>query len=246
MTWHDLLFLHWPVSAESLRNVVPSGLEIDTFQGRAYAALVPFRMSGVRLRWLPPIPGTHRFPELNVRTYVTCGGIPGVWFCSLDAASPLAVRVARAWFRLSYFRADMSMRTSDGWFEYASRRGMHDAELRCRYRPRGGVFRAEPGTLEHWMTERYCLFAADSRGRIFRGDIHHHPWPLQLADVEVEANTMTAAAGISLPQAPPLAHFAKRLDVVAWSPQRATTAFNAATTSVPAWPRPWRRGAGTA
>src|ERR1700687_6083754 len=106
-TWRDLLFAHWPVATTSLRPLVPARLRIDTFDGQAWLAVVPFRMSGVRLRGTPAMPWLSAFPELNVRTYVRCGAKPGVWFFSLDAGNPLAVGIARAWFHLPYYRAWM-------------------------------------------------------------------------------------------------------------------------------------------
>jgi uncharacterized protein YqjF (DUF2071 family) len=224
-SWHDLLFAHWAIPAETLRPTLPTALTLDTFEDRAWLGIVPFRMSGVRLRWLPPLPGASAFPELNVRTYVVQDGKPGVYFFSLDAASPLAVAAARAWFHLPYFRARMSCVAEDGGIRYASvrtHRGAPAAELRARYRPLTIAESAAPGTLAHWLTERYCLYSVDGRGRVWRGDIHHAPWPLQRAEAEFESNRMTRLLGLTLSGAP-LLHFARRLDVVAWPPQRVDT-----------------------
>jgi uncharacterized protein len=218
-SWHDLLFAHWPIDSVLLRPLIPSGLEIDTFQRQAWIAVVPFRMSGVRLRWTPAVPWLSAFPELNVRTYVTAGGKPGVWFFSLDAGNPLAVAVARAWFHLPYFRARMSCEDSVGGIRYKSERthrGARVGVLEANYRLGGEISEPQPGTLEHFLTERYCLYAADSAGRIFRGEIHHQPWPLQVAEAEFVRNTMTEAAGFPLSQSRPLLHFARRQDVVVW------------------------------
>lgn len=216
-SWHDLLFAHWPVPCDALRRLVPAALVLDTYDGTAWIGVVPFRMSGIRLRRLPPLPWLSAFPELNVRTYATRGGKPGVFFFSLDAANPLAVAVARRWYHLPYMRARMSATTEADGVRYASRRTHHgapQAELRARYRPMGPVTRAAPGTLEHWLTERYCLYALDRHGTVYRGEIHHEPWPLQAAEAEVEVNTMTRP--LVLPDTQPLLHFARRLDVVVW------------------------------
>jgi len=221
-TWHELLFAHWPVGAAQLRPLIPAGLEVDVFEGKAWLGVVPFRMSGVRLRGTPAVPGLSAFPELNVRTYVVAGGKPGVWFFSLDAANGIAVAVARAWFHLPYFRARMSCTERNGWIEYQSERvhgGAPSAKLRGRYRASGEVFASRRGTLEHFLTERYCLYAQDAKGRLIRGEIHHAPWPLQPAQAEFTANTMAQAAGVTLRPAEPVLHFAKRLDVVVWQPQ---------------------------
>ena len=221
-TWYDLLFAHWPVPVEALRPLIPAGLELDTYEGRAWLAVVPFGMRGIYLRRLPlRTPLYSRFLELNVRTYVTAGGKAGVWFFSLDAANPGAVAVARRWYHLPYYFARMSLRRADGgWIEYASRRvhpGAPGARFAGRYRPVGEPYRAEAGSLEHWLTERHCLYAADRRGRLYRGDIDHAPWPLQPAEAEIRVNTMARPHGIALPDTAPLLHFARRLDVRAWA-----------------------------
>lgn len=219
MTWEHLLFAHWPVPVETLRPLIPRGLEIDRFENEAWLGVVPFRMADTRLRGLPAFPGTAAFPELNVRTYVTLGGKPGVWFFSLDAGSRLAVRTARTFFHLPYFDAHMTVKTADGTISYEStrtHRGAAKAEFRASYRPLDEIRPATAGSIEQWLVERYCLYSADPRGRIWRGEIHHAPWPLQSAEAEIETNTMAAPLGIVLPDPPPLLHFARRLDVVAW------------------------------
>lgn len=218
-TWNDLLFAHWPIAAEALRPLVPTALPLDKFDGQCWVAVTPFHMSGVRPRCIPSIPGTSRFPELNVRTYVTLGGKPGVFFFSLDAASKLAVRAARATYKLPYFFADMRVVEKDGWIQYESHRQRssvsEDAELHIQYRPKEPVRVRAAGTLEHWLTERYCLYTVSER-TVFRAEIHHEPWPLQDAEAQVSTNTMASAAGIVLPQTAPLLHFAKKLEVLIW------------------------------
>ena len=223
MRWEDLLFAHWPVAPAVLRPLLPAGLGLDTFEGRAWLGVVPFRMNAVRGRCLPRLPGATTFPELNVRTYVTAGGRPGVWFFSLDAAHRLAVRVARRTFHLPYFDADMTCRNDGDVVAYAScrtHRGAPPAQFVGRYRPVGPVAPTGPGSLDAFLTERYCLYAASPGGTIRRGEIHHAPWPLQPAEAEFEALDMTAQFGVALPDVPPLLHFARRLDVVAWLPRR--------------------------
>ncbi len=222
-SWHDLLFAHWAVDSEKLRALIPDPLEIDSFDGQAWLAVVPFRMSGVRLRGAPAVPWLSAFPELNVRTYVKYGGKPGVWFFSLDAGNALAVAIARAWFHLPYFRARMSCDGRDGYIYYRSgrtHRRAPSAVLKCRYRPSNEVFYPQPGTLEYFLTERYCLYASGGNGRLICVEIHHPPWPLQLAGAEFTGNSMAGAAGVALPARMPLLHFAKRQDVVIWQPER--------------------------
>jgi uncharacterized protein len=217
-TWADLLFCHWPVAEEQLRPHVPDSLPLDRFDGTPWLSVTPFEVRGTRLRGTLPPPVLSRFPELNVRTYVTLGGRPGIWFFSLDAASMLAVAAARGLYRLPYFRADMAIAHDREWIGYRSnRRDQRGAPARfeARYRPAGGVRHAAPRSLEAWLVERYRLYTVDRDGRIFAGDIHHAPWTLQDADVEIGANTMTQPHGIALAGAP-VAQFARRQDVVFW------------------------------
>jgi hypothetical protein len=176
-------------------------------------------MAGVAPRYIPALPWFSNFPELNLRTYVVRDGKPGVWFFSLDAANPFAVRAARIGFNLPYFDATMSCAVHDETILYSSyrtHRGAPPASFKGAYRPISPPYLSSPGTLEHWLTERYALYAANSKGRLFCGEIHHAPWPLQGAEVTVEKNTMTEQIGMTLPQSEPILHFAKRLDVVAW------------------------------
>lgn len=214
-SWHDLLFAHWAVPVEALRPLVPQALALDLRDGKAWVGVVPFWMSGVRARGTPGIPGLSTFPELNVRTYVTFGSKPGVYFFSLDAASRSAVKTARALYRLPYFHARMDVRTTNDDVEYESSRDGASAEFRARYGPMGPVRIREKGTLEHWLTERYCLYTVH-RGAVYSGEIHHQPWPLQDASAEIELNTVASADGIVLPDSEPLLHFARRLDVILW------------------------------
>ena len=224
--WHDLLFAHWPIPVEQMAPLIPPGLEMDTYAGEAWVAVVPFRMSHVRPRRLPAVPWLSYFPELNVRTYVRVADKPGVFFFSLDAGNPIAVAIARTLFHLPYFRADMSCRHGDDGqtIHYNSRRTHRHAppaRFAARYRPAGPVYHAQPGSLEHWLIERYCLYSVDRRGRIFRGEIHHRPWPLQPAEAEIDVNSVVRAGGLDLPDRRPLLHFARRLQVVAWAVQPA-------------------------
>lgn len=222
MVWEELLFAHWPVRPKMLADLIPAGLDLETFDGDAWLGVVPFRMADVRPRFLPPFPTTANFPELNVRTYVRHGERPGVWFFSLDAASRLSVRGARFAFHLPYFDARMTCARDGEAVRYASERthrGALPAEFRARYAPTGPLEFTRPGTLEHWLTERYCLYAADRRGRLFRADVHHAPWPLQRAEAELETDTMTAQIRVERPGPPALLHFARRLDVAGWLPR---------------------------
>jgi len=222
--WRDLLFAHWPVDAGVVRALLPKSLEVDLFEGRAWVAVIPFRMTGVRVRLTPAMPWLSRFAELNVRTYVKAkadsGAKPGVYFWSLEASNPVAVAAARTLFHLPYMNAAMQCEERLGWIEYASRRthgGEPAAAFRGRYRP-GGV--TEKSELVRWLTERYSLYTTDGGGRLYRGEIHHEPWPLLDAEAQIEENTMAKAAGIELPMRSPLLHFAKELQVAIWPLER--------------------------
>ena len=218
-TWHDLLFAHWAVDPVSLRDRVPAAFPLDTFDGRAWLAVVPFTMTNVAPRGVPPLSCVSAFPELNVRTYVSLGGVGGVYFFSLDAGSPIAVEVARRWFHLPYHTAEMTV-SIGGRVEYRSRRGSDPVvELHARYSPTGPASPPVPGTLEYFLTERYCLYAIDHLRHPYRLEIHHAPWPLQPASAEFPINTMTRPIGIDLIGAP-LLHFSKRQDMVCWLPDR--------------------------
>jgi uncharacterized protein YqjF (DUF2071 family) len=219
MRWEDLAFLHWRYPPEIVRPLVPASLELDLFDGSAWIGVVPFRMSHVGPRGLDSLPGVSRFAELNVRTYARTGDRAGVWFFSLDAESRVAVEGARLLFHLPYFHARMSCREQSGAIVYESerrdRRGKQ-AIFRARYRPSGAIANEQRSALETWLTERYCLFAADPRGRVYMGDVHHRRWPLERGEAEIESSSMIEAAGLPAPQGEPLVHFSRELDVLAW------------------------------
>ena len=222
-TWVDLLFAHWPVPTNALRPKVPAAVPIDTFEGSAWIGITPFEVIGARPRGLPPLPWLSRFPELNVRTYATVDGRPGIWFLSLDAARAAAVLGARRTYRLPYHHARMSVSRHDGTVAYRSESESPQrprAALDATYRPTGPAANPAPGTLEHFLTERYTLYALDARHRLHSADIHHAPWPLQPAAAEFRENTMTAPYGLRLPPVRPLLHFAARQDVVVWPLRR--------------------------
>jgi uncharacterized protein len=212
-TWDDLLFAHWRVAAAALREHVPAGLEVDEHDGSAWLGVTPFAVTGLRARGLLPLPYVSSFLELNVRTYVTRDGKPGIWFFSLDASSQVAVEAARRLYRLPYFRARMAMRRRGDRIFYECGRDDGRA-FSGSYEPVGEPARPGPGSLENFLVERYCLYAED-KGRLFRAEIHHRPWPLQAADAAIELNTMPPD-WVRL-EGEPLLHYSRRQDVVIWS-----------------------------
>jgi len=194
-------------------------LPLDTFEGQCWVGIVPFHMTYVRPRWVPPVTALSSFVELNVRTYVNLRGIPGVYFFSLDASSPVAVAVARAFFHLPYFSAVMSSeRVSDTihYYSHRTHKGAPPAEFQVKFRPIAPIAFAQHGSLEQWLTERYCLYTVVPGKGVYRGDIHHVPWPLQLAELEMKKDTMANSLDIHLPEMPLLLHYSHRQEVLIW------------------------------
>lgn len=227
--WHHLLFLHWEVEPEKLRALLPPGLDLDLYEGKAYVGLTPFTMTGVRPVGVPPVPFVSSFHETNVRTYVHVGGRdPGVWFFSLEAASTLAVVAARTLLGLPYRRARIEMdveRRGPGEapvIRYRLRRRwptLAPAACAVRYAPRGPAVFAPLGSLEYFLAERYVVYSA-VRGRLYRGRVHHAPWPLQGAELFAWDETLLAADGVTRPHTPPLAHYGREARVEVFGPER--------------------------
>ena len=217
--WNDLLFAHWPVARDRLRELVPAYLELDTFNNEAWLSVTPFRLSDLSPRGIPAMPVISSFDEINVRTYVVYKGIPGIYFFSLDANSAMAVGGASTLFHLPYFLADIRVHDDRGRITFRSRRKRGaDAAFEVQYSPAGHAFEPHSGTIEYFLTERYCLYTQDSAANAYRVEIHHAPWRLHLADADIAVNTMADAAGLRLPSMSPLLHYARRQDVVTWSP----------------------------
>jgi uncharacterized protein YqjF (DUF2071 family) len=222
-TWYDLLFAHWALPPDVVRPLVAEPLQLDERDGHAWLGITPFVVGGVRPQGAPPLPWLSRFPELNVRTYVDYRGRPGIYFFSLDAARLAAVVAARRSYRLPYFHAEMSAVREGSSVRYeSSRKGSAGtrALFRGRYAPSGPRLPNVDGTLERWLTERYCLYVVDQRGSVRRGQIHHPPWPLHPARATIEVNTMAAPLGLEL-DSDPLLHYSPRQDVVIWALEQA-------------------------
>jgi uncharacterized protein YqjF (DUF2071 family) len=206
--WGKLLFLHWPIPAEAIRPLIPARLEIDTFENQAWISLAPFTMWGIRPPFFPPLPLMSRSHELNVRTYVYLDGVPGVWFFSLDASSPLVVWGARTAFSLPYFRARMRLEQEGQTIHFHSERKHADtprAEFEAAWTLGGALPPAKVGSLDFFLVERYCLYA-EHRGQLYRARIHHRPWPLRQATVSALHSTMMEAHGLPTPSGAPLLH----------------------------------------
>jgi uncharacterized protein YqjF (DUF2071 family) len=216
--WENLLFLHWPIDPALMRPLIPSALEIDTFEGQAYIGITPFALTGLRLLSLPPVPGFESFLEINVRTYVHYRGIPGVWFFSLDASKLIPAIAARALFALPYFNASMEFNHEANEFRFTSKRVVPpDAHFRARWQT--GMRLREPAleSLAFFLVERYCLFANVGE-QILMTRVYHHPWILEEGIVLEEESTMISALGLPEPTGPALTHFSRSMNVEVWAP----------------------------
>lgn len=217
MSWRNLLFMHWRVDAGIMESLLPPGLQLDTFDGCAWVGLIPFTMDGTRPRGVPAIPGISRFHECNVRTYVLHDGIPGVWFFSLDAASRLAVLGGRGLWKLNYVHASFDVTRTGSTTDYALRRS-DGTTSRMTWTTGDPLPRSESGSLRHFLTERYCLYSARG-GRVWRGVVHHKPWKLREANVEVLEDQLVARAGVEV-RGMPTCMAAEDVDVTAWALKR--------------------------
>jgi uncharacterized protein YqjF (DUF2071 family) len=220
--WHHLLFLHWEIPPEELQSLLPPGLDLDTHEGKAYAGLIPFTITGVRPVLTPPLPWISSFHEVNVRTYVHRNGRdPGVWFFSLDASSSIAVAAARAAYKLPYFNAQIDFTASKDpmpLVDFHSRRedprGTLPANCRARYQPaEGAITHAAPGTLDHFLVERYILYAVDEQHTLHRARVHHQPYPIQQVNVLELDETLIWASKIKRPESAPIRHYAREVNV---------------------------------
>jgi uncharacterized protein YqjF (DUF2071 family) len=215
-TWEHLLFAHWPLAPAAVERHLPASLPLDVRDGQAWIGMTPFRAT------ISLGAAVLAFAEVNVRTYVTLGGRPGIYFFSLDASSRLAVAAARRFYRLPYFDADIEADQDGARTRFTSARTDdrgHAARFECPYQPVGERFTADPGSLEHFLTERYCLYTVDELGAPYRAEIHHPPWSLRVAEAEMRTNTMPPP-GLELPATEPLLHYAARQDVLVWRLRR--------------------------
>jgi hypothetical protein len=202
--WSDLLFLHWPVDVAAVQATLPPGLVVDTFDGRAYVGIIPFAMGRVRPRFLPPVPWLSWFLELNVRTYVrSADGTPGVWFYSLDCNQPVGVEIARRFFHLPYEHAHIQVQREEGRMAYrCTRRGTSSPAWHFAWDLDSAGAPATPDTLDHFLVERYVLYSADRRGRLFQGRVSHTPYRVHTPTLHAFDTGPAARAGFALQGAP--------------------------------------------
>ena len=218
-TWKNVLFAHWPILPERLRSSIPSSLDIDTYQQMAWLGVVIFEIEGIYFRGLPPISVVFSFPEVNLRTYVQHKGKPGVFFLSLDVGNWASLAISKRWYHLPYCKAKISYRKETPFTVKVCvteivklplhSKGVLQTDLRSYF--------PEEGTIDHWLTERYCLYSVDRKGNIYCGDIHHKPWSLQKAQAVLSNNTLPAPFGINISVDEPILHFSKGLDALFWN-----------------------------
>lgn len=225
-TWRDILFVHWEVDPAYIRANLPDDLEPELFEGRAFVGLVPFRMTGIRPVFFPAVPYLSRTLETNLRTYVrhkdpAMNTEPAVWFFSLEAANPVAVVAARLGYGLKYYTASMwlneqSHEDGSSLFAAGSIRRWPDPApvsslVQARVEP--GAFQpARVGTLEHFLVERYVLFA-NRRGRLLKASVRHEPYRIKSGELLACDTGLFAAAGLPMPSKNDVALVHRALDV---------------------------------
>jgi uncharacterized protein len=198
MRWTELTYVHWAVLPETVAAQLPPGLEPDTFAGRAWVGLIPFRMAGIGVGRRGPRLPRGTFPETNVRTYVVGpDGGRGVYFHSLDITSLPPTAVARLGYQLPYCWSSMRVAHRGDEVAYLTRRRWP--------RPSGArsLLRVELGDpvgsavtpLDHFLTARWSLYAVGPRGAVLRAHVEHAPWPLREARPVHLRDELTAAAG---------------------------------------------------
>ena len=217
-SWGKLLFMHWPLDPSQLRQLIPQGLEIDTFDGSAWIGIIPFTMWDIRAfpPYVPPVPGLNSMHELNVRTYVHLDGTPGVWFFSLDCNSTAAVFGARTLYYLPYYNAELELNQSENRIDYTcSRTDQPHATFHATWNIGRPLPISEPDSLQFFLTERYCLFS-EHNGHLYQARIHHPPWQLHTATEDARESTMIEVLGIPEPTNPSILHYAEELSVDIW------------------------------
>ncbi|MEH7125174.1 DUF2071 domain-containing protein [Bacillus sp. JJ1532] len=219
-TWRDLLFIHWPIPSEKLRKHIPASLEIDTFNGSAWLGIIVFVMDGIYPRGLPNISILPKFQEINVRTYVKCNGKSGIYFLSLDVCDWASYTIAKRWLRLPYQSAQISIEKKGQNFHYKSirkRKTKYEITIDGTYKPLEEVYLPKEGTLDHFLTERYCFFSSNNGIHTYCLEIHHQPWQLQKTEIEIYKNTLFTPFNIDVNKVTPISHFSKGTDSLIWN-----------------------------
>lgn len=218
----ELLFLSWPADPARITGRIPAGLTLDTFESQAWITLIPFRMERMRARWLPPIPPFSRFAEVDCLTYVRRGAVTGIWFFRIDAGTLVGSAMARWLFGLPYHHSRVALDQEGEWRAFSSVGRAEGTgvrpELRLRYRPRGQVFEATPGTLAHFIVERFVMFSQSGRGTLLQGREARPTRSIQECEVSVQQNTLPEAADVPGPAGDAVAWYCARSAIRTWLP----------------------------
>ena len=212
MRWERLTFLHWSYPPDVVQALLPDGLRVDTWEGRAWVAITPFMMAGVHPPGLPAIPQWSTFPETNVRTYVrAAGGSDGLWFLSLDAARAATLN-ARATIGVPYVWSRMRVEQHDQRIHYSSRRIGSPAHNDVQIDIGDPIPAQELTSADHFLTGRWRAFSRRA-GRTFVTPVEHPPWPLHRATVAHLDSSLIRAAGLPAPSGDPVVHYSPGVDV---------------------------------
>jgi uncharacterized protein YqjF (DUF2071 family) len=232
-SWNDVLFVHFAMDPAALRPLVPEVLTLELYDGAAWLTVTPFCTSHLRPSGVPPLPMLSFFSQVNVRTCVRRDDKPGVYNFSADAANLSAVWFARMFFRVQYWHSAIQVsgatvgarKSGENTIRFRSRR-LHGpaaligpATFDVAYSPEGVAERARPGSLDEFLTERYCVYSYN-RGKLYRTELHHQPWPLQHTGVEIQTNSLGEPLGLTLPLKPDLCHFSRCNKLLTWAPER--------------------------
>jgi hypothetical protein len=215
--WNHVLFLHWPISPVHLRPLVPGALQIDTYDGKAWLGMIIFEMGGIYPRRFPGLSLTLPFSEINVRTYVTYKGEPGIYFLSIDVNNWASLQIAKRWYHLPYHPAKVSIRKSGKSLSFEGIRKKEPLKVKGSYTPRRDVYMSRADQLDYWFTERYRLFSTDALSNLYTAAIDHPPWPLQQADVSFEKNTLFSPFPFKLAEDTPIAHYSHGVQTNFWN-----------------------------
>jgi uncharacterized protein YqjF (DUF2071 family) len=214
--WQDVLFLHWKIPYRMLRELVPDSLTLDCYDGEYYISLVPFSMKNVRPRFLPAFSPVSDFHEINLRTYIQMGGRRGVYFLSIEAEKQISTWISRTISGMPYEKSHI-VRDHNC---YQSSQPGNNKQLDLEYVVTGDSFVKSP--LDHWLTDRYCLFLTEA-GQVYRYDVHHVEWPiLPVKLLKYHVNYQIGNLVLQN-QAPTLMHFSRGVQVLAWGKQLEST-----------------------
>ncbi|MBO9562990.1 MAG: DUF2071 domain-containing protein [Niastella sp.] len=216
--WNRVLFLHWKVPARELQALLPNHLELDLYEGNAWISLVPFTMEKIRPNGLPAFTPISNFHEINVRTYVTAEGKPGVYFLNIEAHKYLSAYISRLLSGLPYEKSRMTRGIIKSRQAYSSENQRKAFQLHTIFET--GNLVAHKTVLDIWLTERYCLYLGRNK-KLYRYQIHHHPWTLQEVKIK-DLITSYTIGNISLDTPPDLAHYSEGVQVIAWKREKVT------------------------